>query len=60
MFTSTEKAELSERPKEALVHPESNGMKASTHQELSEKDVVKVLLGFEVKQVKGFYFVLFL
>ncbi|XP_015257486.1 PREDICTED: vacuolar protein sorting-associated protein 13C, partial [Cyprinodon variegatus] len=46
-----EKAELSERPKETLVHPESNGMKASTHQELSEKDVVKVLLGFEVKQV---------
>uniref|UniRef100_A0A3Q2FD83 Vacuolar protein sorting 13 homolog C n=1 Tax=Cyprinodon variegatus TaxID=28743 RepID=A0A3Q2FD83_CYPVA len=51
VFTSTEKAELSERPKETLVHPESNGMKASTHQELSEKDVVKVLLGFEVKQV---------
>uniref|UniRef100_A0A3Q2DLX0 Vacuolar protein sorting 13 homolog C n=1 Tax=Cyprinodon variegatus TaxID=28743 RepID=A0A3Q2DLX0_CYPVA len=47
----SEKAELSERPKETLVHPESNGMKASTHQELSEKDVVKVLLGFEVKQV---------
>uniref|UniRef100_A0A3Q2FDL5 Vacuolar protein sorting 13 homolog C n=1 Tax=Cyprinodon variegatus TaxID=28743 RepID=A0A3Q2FDL5_CYPVA len=47
----TQKAELSERPKETLVHPESNGMKASTHQELSEKDVVKVLLGFEVKQV---------